>query len=266
MAVQYAEFIDTVEGEAGLPEPNADRAARAVLQTLAERLSDGEAHDLAEELPSELRPLMDHAGRAQPFDLHEFLRRVAEREGTEEETAREHARAVFRALGATVSRDELHDMASELPKDFGELVQAAESAPPPGTPRARPAIDAGTFRERVAQRAGLDPDDAARAIDAALEALAVRITGGQVEDLEAFLPGELQRPLERGRAETDGAAKPLPLDEFVRLIAEREGVTPDEAREHARAVFGVLREAVGDEEWRDTIAQLPQDYTLVRRA
>jgi uncharacterized protein (DUF2267 family) len=265
MAVQYAEFIDTVEGEAGLPEPDADRAVRATLETLAERLSDGEAHDLAEQLPPELRPLMDHAGRAQPFDLHEFLRRVAEREGTEEQTAKEHARAVFRALGATVSREELHDMASELPKDFGELVEAAESAPPPGTPRERPAIDADTFRERVAQRAGLDPDAAARAIDAALEALAVRITAGQVEDLEPFLPPELQRPLERGRAESDGAAKPLSLDEFVRLIADREGVTPDEAREHARAVFGVLRAVVGDKEWHDTIAQLPRDYAIVRR-
>lgn len=46
-------------------------------------------------------------------------------------------------------------------------------------------------------------------------------------------------------------------------VAKREGVTFDEAREHSRAVFRSLREAIPDKEFRDTAAQLPKDYAAL---
>jgi uncharacterized protein (DUF2267 family) len=49
----------------------------------------------------------------------------------------------------------------------------------------------------------------------------------------------------------------------VDRVAEREGVTPDEAREHARAVFATLREALSDKEFSDTVVQLPDDYSAL---
>jgi uncharacterized protein (DUF2267 family) len=55
----------------------------------------------------------------------------------------------------------------------------------------------------------------------------------------------------------------MSLDEFVRRVAEREGITPAEAREHTRAVFATLREAVGEDEFRDVSAQLPLEYAAV---
>jgi uncharacterized protein (DUF2267 family) len=55
----------------------------------------------------------------------------------------------------------------------------------------------------------------------------------------------------------------MPLDECLHLVAEREGVTPDEAREHTRAVFATLREAGTPKEWSDVTAQLPDEYTAV---
>jgi uncharacterized protein (DUF2267 family) len=55
----------------------------------------------------------------------------------------------------------------------------------------------------------------------------------------------------------------MPLEEFVRRVAEREGVTPAEAFEHARAVFATLREAVGEDEFLDVSAQLPLEYAAV---
>jgi uncharacterized protein (DUF2267 family) len=57
--------------------------------------------------------------------VDEFVRRVAEREGTDPKTAREHARAVFTALGEAVAPGELRDMAAQLPKDFAPLLKAA---------------------------------------------------------------------------------------------------------------------------------------------
>jgi uncharacterized protein (DUF2267 family) len=257
----YTGFIQTIERDAALPPEGAERAARATLQTLGERLSGGEAHDLADRLPDEAAPWIDNDNTSEPFDLGEFLRRVAMREGVSDaELASQHARAVFAALGATVGHDELHDMASELPKDFDELVQVAwqeaEHRPPPD----KQVWSAEDFDRRVARRAGVDEGGARRATEAVLETLAERITGGQVADLMNQLPGELHPPLLRGDAASNGAARPMSLEEFVARIAEREGVPPAQAREHARAVFATLREAVGEKEMRDTEAQLPDDY------
>jgi uncharacterized protein (DUF2267 family) len=57
----------------------------------------------------------------------------------------------------------------------------------------------------------------------------------------------------------------MPLESFVRRVAEREGVTPAEALVHARAVLATLREAVGDEEFLDVMSELPADYKRTLR-
>lgn len=259
--MDYRGFITTVERETATPTEEAERAVRATLQTLAERISGGEADDIAQQLPPELRPLLQDGKDAQRFDADEFVRRVAEREGTAPATAARHARAVFAALGRAVSRDELADMASELPRDFSAFVEAATArreAQPSETQDVVMPVEA--FYHGVARRAGLDARGAERATDAVLEALADRISGGEVDDLKRALPRELHAPLERGKAQSSGAARRMSLDDFVRGIAEREGVTPAEARVDARAVFAMLREALPDKEFADVAAQLPDDY------
>jgi uncharacterized protein (DUF2267 family) len=52
------------------------------------------------------------------------------------------------------------------------------------------------------------------------------------------------------------------LEQFLRRVAEREGVGLADAARHTRAVFGVLRETVG-EDFRDVTVQLPDDYVRV---
>jgi uncharacterized protein (DUF2267 family) len=58
----------------------------------------------------------------------------------------------------------------------------------------------------------------------------------------------------------------MSLDQFLTSVAEREGISPEDAREHARAVLVTLREAVGEQEFRDVTVQLPDEYeaTLTR--
>jgi uncharacterized protein (DUF2267 family) len=251
-----AEFLSTVEQEGHLPRPDAERATQATLTTLAERLSAGEARDVAEQLPSELRPWLTAEGGPEPFHVDEFLRRVAERELVDPATAERHARAVMAALGRAVSPDELHDMASELPKDFEPLLAVAKPRPGGITPLE-------TFVARVADRTRLDRDAALRATEAVLETLGERFSRGEVEDLAVELPPELRRPLERGDALSNGAARKMSLDEFLQAVAEREGATPEEAREHTRAVFATLREAISPKEFSDMTAQLPDEFSTV---
>lgn len=262
--MNYEEFLALVEAAGGLSRAEAARAVQATLRVLAERLSWGEARDIAEDLPREFRPLLEDDTPAQPFGLDEFVRRVAESEGVDVDSAREDVRAVFAALGRALDWKELHDIASELPREFDDLIaeavrqsSIAEREAKQGPP------SADDFVQRVAERAQLDPDAARRATEAVLEALADRISGGEVDDLEEELPPELHPPLERGKQQSHAAARRLSLGEFLREIGELEGATPDDAREHARAVFATLRESISDKEFGDVVSQLPSDYTVV---
>jgi uncharacterized protein (DUF2267 family) len=256
---RYERFITTVEQKAGISWIDAERAARATLETLGERISWGQARDLAEDLPHELRGwLLEARGDAQPFDAREFIRRVAEREGVDEATAERHARAVFIALARLVRSEEIADLEAELPKDYEPLLSAVRGrARDPAAPEVLP-ID--EFLQRVADRAGLDRDAARRATDAVLETLAERVAGGQVDDMIDVLPSELRPALERGRERSGGKAQRMSLDEFVRRVGEREGGSYDDALEHARAVVATLREALPDKEFSDLLAQLPRGY------
>jgi uncharacterized protein (DUF2267 family) len=119
------------------------------------------------------------------------------------------------------------------------------------------------FIDSVARRAGLDTEGARRASEAVLEALAGRISGGEVDDLVTRLPARFRPALERGKLRSHGVARRMSLDEFLQRIADLEGTTPDQAEEHARAVFATLRQTVGEKEFRDVTAQLPKEYAVL---
>ena len=93
-----------------------------------------------------------------------------------------------------------------------------------------------------------------------LETLAERIAGGETDDLAEQLPEELRPSLQRGRQRSGGKAQRMSLDEFIARVAEREGVTWEQALEHARAVFATLRETLSDKEFSDLLSELPRGY------
>lgn len=257
---RYERFITTVQQKAEISWIAAERAARATLETLAERISWGQARDLAEDLPHELRRWLLEAARgdAEPFDAREFIRRVAEREDVDEATAERHARAVFVALARLVRSEEIADLAAELSKDFEPLLSEARGRT--RDPAAPEVLAIEEFFDRVADRAAVDREAAQRAVDAVLETLAERIAGGQVDDMIEVLPDALHLPLQRGRERSGGKAQRMSLDEFVYRVAEREGVPYEDALDHARAVVATLRDALPDKEFSDLLAQLPRGY------
>ena len=269
MAANHPELVSIVEREAQLPREQAERALRATLKTLGERLSGGEARDLAEDLPASVAAELHDGERAEPFDIGEFLRRVGEREGVGDDEARAHARAVFAALGFVIRPQEIRDMAAQLPKDYAPLVEAAMhpiAAPPREPPVPTHTWSMEKILERVGQRAEIDAAAARRATEATLETLAERISAGQARDLAGWLPRDLRPPVERAVRAKGEEPEPFSLDEFVRRVAEREGAGPETAREHARAVLLTLRESVSHKEFADTLAQLPREYrALVAR-
>ena len=117
-------------------------------------------------------------------------------------------------------------------------------------------MDYQTFTTTAAHRAGMPEDKAEQVERASLRVLGERISGGEARDLAAQLPGPLKDPLEQVPEE----AEPFDVDEFVRRVAQRGHVGPDEARVGAAATLVTVREAVSPGEFDDILSQLPQEY------
>jgi uncharacterized protein (DUF2267 family) len=120
--VNYDKFIETVSGRVKLPYDQAESITYATLQTLAERISGGEARDLASQLPKPLHdPLAKRQEVAEPFDVDEFLNRVWQRSGLDAEQVTDGVRAVFATVRQAVTAGEFEDVMTQLPREFADL-------------------------------------------------------------------------------------------------------------------------------------------------
>ncbi|MBE0599165.1 MAG: DUF2267 domain-containing protein [Desulfuromonadales bacterium] len=118
------EFIKQVKERAHLDSRDqALEATRATLCVLGERLFGGERNDLAAQLPPELQPFLLEPMESESFDLKEFFERVGEEEGIGTAQAQQHATAVISVLCDAVTRGEIEDVKSQLPKDFAALFE-----------------------------------------------------------------------------------------------------------------------------------------------
>ena len=112
------------------------------------------------------------------------------------------------------------------------------------------------FVQTVQERIGLvDRGEAERTTIAVLQALCDRLTGDEAFDLLAQLPAQLKKAVTITQAPMR-----MSRDEFVERIAEELQLSPVEARERVRAVFGTLRLAVSWGELEDVVLQLDPEY------
>jgi uncharacterized protein (DUF2267 family) len=124
--MNYDTFIDTVAQRVSVPSEQAVDLTRATLETLADRITGGEALDLAAQLPKPLRGTLRKGGEAAArFGAQEFVRRVAERAAVDEATARNGVRTVFATLHDAITGGEFDDVMSQLPREYEELVTPA---------------------------------------------------------------------------------------------------------------------------------------------
>jgi uncharacterized protein (DUF2267 family) len=137
--VDRDQFIELVRRRADVPASRrldgmsltdtemAEALTRATLEVLAQRISGGEARDLAVQLPSPfedwLRPEHEHA---EPFDLEVFIQRVADRAFVDFDAARAGVRAVFQTLREAVTGNEFKDLLAQLPREYTTLLDESE--------------------------------------------------------------------------------------------------------------------------------------------
>ncbi|MEU6465820.1 DUF2267 domain-containing protein [Streptomyces sp. NPDC046976] len=152
--MRHDEMIGKVQALAQLPDRGtAERAAHAVVTTLSERLPSGLARHVAAQLPPDMADAMRRAADAgamagpresgaqearapgsgaraadgsgtagERFGLTVFAGRIADRAGTDEDTALRDAAAVLEVLDAALAPELTERMAGALPADIRELL------------------------------------------------------------------------------------------------------------------------------------------------
>jgi uncharacterized protein (DUF2267 family) len=137
--VDYDQFIELVRQRAGVSASRrldgmpltdkemAEALTRATLQVLSQRISGGEARDLALQLPSPLDEwLRPEQEKAEPFELEVFTQRVADRAFVDFDAAKAGVRAVFQTLREAVTGDEFEDVLAQLPREYTALLDESE--------------------------------------------------------------------------------------------------------------------------------------------
>jgi uncharacterized protein (DUF2267 family) len=125
--VKYEEFVGSASARTGRPPEIAESLTHATLRVLAERLSGGEARDLASQLPKELQPdLIPPTQEAQPLEAQDFVRRVAEQAHVDEGEARKAVAAVLTTTRDAVTPGEWEDVASQMGRELDVLMAGAQ--------------------------------------------------------------------------------------------------------------------------------------------
>ncbi len=132
--MQHDEFIGQVQARARLASRgDAERATRATLETLAERISQGAAENLAAQLPREIGEHLRRRSEpaAERLSLDEFFTRVCEREGVDRPEAVFHARVVLEVVDQATSGSLLDKVRHQLPDEFDRLFTAGSTGAMP---------------------------------------------------------------------------------------------------------------------------------------
>ncbi|MFP5022368.1 DUF2267 domain-containing protein [Pseudonocardia phyllosphaerae] len=121
--MQETEIVNAVVESTGTDTDTARRGVQSTLEVLGQRLAGGESKNLAAQLPAELKNCLPADAPGERFDLAEFYRRVAKREGgVTEAQARQHARATMHAVTVAVTDAEIGHVAGQLPTEYADLL------------------------------------------------------------------------------------------------------------------------------------------------
>lgn len=117
------------------------------------------------------------------MDTATYIDRVADRLGTDQETAQRSTRATLVALAQHVPEGYARDLAAQLPRPAADWVEEAAAQ--------QETFDAGTFAARVAELADLEVAHAPEHARAVIGTLSEAVTAGEIEKLIGLLPGDL---------------------------------------------------------------------------
>jgi uncharacterized protein (DUF2267 family) len=123
--MKYDEMVKEVQDRTELDDrADAEWTTRVVLQALCDRLTREECKDLLAQMPEPLKGLIVVSDVPVAMTARDFVEWVASELDLTPEEARERVRAVFDVLQQAVTPGEFHDVITQLPSGYTELIPA----------------------------------------------------------------------------------------------------------------------------------------------
>lgn len=118
------DMLGRVSTITGMEQEDAEQATRAFLETLAVRLGNTEAQELAAQLPTELQDcLFPTEPEVEKLSSDQFLSRFASAAGVDEAQSDQTAQAVWRVIREAVDDGEMGDVKSQLPNELNRIFE-----------------------------------------------------------------------------------------------------------------------------------------------
>jgi uncharacterized protein (DUF2267 family) len=263
------QFLDDIEAEAALaPHVTPVEAAVAVVSTLLERLTAGQAHALVTALPADVRPLLEHSHASREgrpvahIGRAELVDRVADQLGVPPISAELIVAAVFHALASILPREQIAHVAQQLPHDLRVLWLS----PIPALTE-----DVGTEPEllqqlldSIEQSGALPPRVPARAAFATVMCLlGERLSGGEAKRLLLGLPRTLRPLVEHCLIDRRERPTTFDSDELTALVAASLRIGLEDAELLIAAVLAAVSRVLPHEELDHVASQLPDDLRTI---
>lgn len=122
------ELARAVAERSGLSREESADISRAVLEGLADQLSEGEARRLAADFPDlaeSLKAARRRKKEAHPVRVHDFVRQLSQRTGLTDGDASAGAGAVLAALRDALTEEDYSHLVGQLPAEYAGLAEAA---------------------------------------------------------------------------------------------------------------------------------------------
>ncbi|NMI00283.1 DUF2267 domain-containing protein [Pseudonocardia acidicola] len=118
-------------------------------------------------------------------------------------------------------------------------------------------MDDREFYRTVAERTGLSREEAADLSRATMQAIAARMSPGEVDDLAMLLPDQLADSLKSGRGRP---SKRKGLLDIKQQVMDRTRLNEQEVHDGVRGVLTTLRDAVPEDAFTQAMGQLPGEF------
>lgn len=128
--MEEQEFYDRVESRASFEsEGEALAITHATLEAFSERISEGQARNLTDDLPRPIaESLTHHHGNPAELSLEEVVERIESHDEVDADLeARDERIAAVLGTLAEATGEGFEDLRAQLPSEFEELIESGES-------------------------------------------------------------------------------------------------------------------------------------------
>jgi uncharacterized protein (DUF2267 family) len=117
----YREMIKKVQFYSGFSDSESENALVTFINLLAARLTPDERLDFASQLPAELQDTVVSVEEDNTaMSMEDMLESIAEEQHVNEDHAKKQIMAAWQTIKDAITKGEIEDIRSQLPKDMAE--------------------------------------------------------------------------------------------------------------------------------------------------